>query len=50
LPGTAPAPSHTEASALPRAPLSPVALENAPETEQNPILVQEVRHEVNICT
>jgi hypothetical protein len=43
LPETVLAPSHTEASALPRAPLSPV-------TEQNPFPVQEVRHEVNICT
>jgi hypothetical protein len=34
---------HIEASALPRAPPSPVA-------EQNPVPVQEVRHEVNICT
>jgi hypothetical protein len=47
---TAPAPSHTEASALPRAPPSPVAPETAPETEQNLVPVQEVRHEVNICT
>jgi hypothetical protein len=43
LPETVSAPSHTEASALPRAPPSPVA-------EQNPAPVQEVRHEVNICT
>jgi hypothetical protein len=42
--------SHTEASALPRAPLSPVAPEISPETEQNPVPVQEVRHEVIICT
>jgi hypothetical protein len=47
---TAPAPSHTEASALPRAPPSPMAPEIAPETEQNLVPVQEVRHEVNICT
>jgi hypothetical protein len=50
LPGTAPAPSPTEASALPRAPPSPVAPEITPETEQNPVLVREVRREVNICT
>jgi hypothetical protein len=47
---TAPAPSHTETSALPRAPPSPVAQEIAPETEQNLAPVQEVRHEVNTCT
>jgi hypothetical protein len=47
---TVSAPSHTEASALPRAPPSLVAPEIAPETEQNPIPVQEVRHEVNTCT
>jgi hypothetical protein len=35
---------------LPRAPPSPVALEITPETEQNLVPVQEVRHEVNICT
>jgi hypothetical protein len=35
-------PSHTEASALPRAPPSPVAPEISPETEQNPVPVQEV--------
>jgi hypothetical protein len=45
LPKTASAPSHTEASALPRTPSSPVA---APE--QNPAPVQEIRHEVLICT
>jgi hypothetical protein len=50
LPETAAAPSHTEASALPRVPPSPVAPEIAPETEQNPVPVQEVRHEVNTCT
>jgi hypothetical protein len=50
LPETVSAPSHTEASALPRAPPSPVDPEIAPETEQNPVLVQEVRHEVNTCT
>jgi hypothetical protein len=43
-------PSHTEASALPRAPPSPVAPEISPETEQNPVPVQKVRHEVIICT
>jgi hypothetical protein len=47
---TAPAPSYIEASALPRAPPSLVAPEIAPETEQNLVPVQEVRHEVNICT
>jgi hypothetical protein len=47
---TAPAPSHIEASALPRAPPLPVAPEITPETEQNLVPVQEVRHEVNICT
>jgi hypothetical protein len=30
-------PSHTETSALPRAPPSPVAPEISPETEQNPV-------------
>jgi hypothetical protein len=50
LPETVPAPSHTEASALPRAPSSLVAPKVAPETEQNPVPVQEVRHKVNICT
>jgi hypothetical protein len=48
-----PVPSQTEASALPRvpqAPLSPVAQEIPPETEQNLALVQEVRHEVSRCT
>jgi hypothetical protein len=43
-------PSHTRASALPRAPPLPVAPEISPETEQNPVPVQEVRHEVIICT
>jgi hypothetical protein len=49
MPETAPAPFQTEASALPRAPqtpLSPVAQEIPPETEQNLAPVQEVRHEV----
>jgi hypothetical protein len=50
LPETAPAPSHTEASALPRGPPSLVASEITPETEQNLAPVQEVRHEVNTCT
>jgi hypothetical protein len=50
LPETAPAPSQTEASALPRAPPSPVAQETPLETEQNLAPVQEVRHEVNTCT
>jgi hypothetical protein len=35
---------------LPRPPPSPVAPEIAPKTEQNLVPVQEVRHEVNICT
>jgi hypothetical protein len=47
---TVSAPSHTEASAFPRASPSLVIPEVAPETEQNPVPVQEVRHEVNICT
>jgi hypothetical protein len=50
LPEIVSAPSHTEASALPRAPPSPVAPEIAPETEQNSIPVQEVMHEVNTFT
>jgi hypothetical protein len=45
LPETASAPSHTEASALLGTPPSPVA---APE--QNPAPVQEISHEVLICT
>jgi hypothetical protein len=48
LPETASAPSHTEASGLPGTSPSPVIPGVAPE--QNPALVQEVRHEVNICT
>jgi hypothetical protein len=48
LPETASAPSHTEASALPGTSPSPVIPGVAPE--QNPAPVQEVRHEVNICT
>jgi hypothetical protein len=48
LPETAPAPSHTEASALLGTSPSPVIPGVAPE--QNPALVQEVRHEVNFCT
>jgi hypothetical protein len=43
-------PSRTEASALPRVPPSPVASEISLETEQNLVPVQEVRHEVIICT
>jgi hypothetical protein len=39
-------PPHTEASALPRAPPSPVAPEISPE--QNPVPVQEISHEVLI--
>jgi hypothetical protein len=53
LPETAPAPSQAEALALPRAPqtpLSPVAQEILPETEQNLAPAQEVRHEVSTCT
>jgi hypothetical protein len=53
MPEIVPAPSQTEASALPRAPqapLSPVAQEIPPETEQNLARVQEVRHEVRRCT
>jgi hypothetical protein len=50
LPETVPAPFQTEASALPRAPPSPVTQEIAPEAEQNLAPVQEVRHEVNACT
>jgi hypothetical protein len=45
LPKTASVPSHMEASALPGTPPLPVA---APE--QNPAPVQEIRHEVLICT
>jgi hypothetical protein len=48
LPGTASAPSHTEASALLGTSPLPVTPGVAPE--QNPAPVQEVRHEVNICT
>jgi hypothetical protein len=53
LPETAPAPSQTEASALPTAfqtPLSLVAQEIPPETEQNLAPAQEVRHEASTCT
>jgi hypothetical protein len=35
---------------LTRAPLSTVAQEIPPKTEQNLAPVQEVRHEVNTCT
>jgi hypothetical protein len=45
LPEIASVPPHTEASALPGTPPLPVA---APE--QNPAPVQEMRHEVLICT
>jgi hypothetical protein len=45
LPETASVPSHTETSALPGTPPSPVAA-----TEQNPAPVQEIRHEVFVCT
>jgi hypothetical protein len=34
---------------LPQAPSSLVAPEISPETEQNPIPVEEIRHEVLIC-
>jgi hypothetical protein len=53
MPKIVPAHSQTEASALPRvpqAPFSPVTQEMPPETEQNLAPVQEVRHEVSICT
>jgi hypothetical protein len=50
LPETAPAPSQTEASALSRAPPSPVAQEIPLETKQNLAPVQEVRREVSIYT
>jgi hypothetical protein len=43
--GTTSTPSHTEASALPGTPPSLVAV-----PEQNPAPVQEIRHEVLICT
>jgi hypothetical protein len=49
LPETASTPSHTEASALPGTSSSPVAPEISPETEQNPVPVQEISHEVLIC-
>jgi hypothetical protein len=45
LPETASAPSHAEASALPGTPPLPVA---APE--QNPAPVQEIIHDLLICT
>jgi hypothetical protein len=44
LPGTSSTPSHTEASVLPGTPPSPV------DAKQNPAPVQEIRHEVLICT
>jgi hypothetical protein len=53
MPETAPAPLQTEASTLPRAPqtpLSPVAQEIPPETEQNLAPAQKGRHEVSKCT
>jgi hypothetical protein len=53
MPEIVPAPSQTEASALPKvpqAPPSPVAQEIPPETEQKLAPVQEVRHEVSRCT
>jgi hypothetical protein len=34
----------------PQTPLSPVAQETPPETEQNLAPAQEVRHEVSTCT
>jgi hypothetical protein len=52
LPETVSAPSHTEASALPRAPPSPVAPEIAPETEQNPGCREtlEIKSEISIIS
>jgi hypothetical protein len=53
MPETAPAPFQTETSALPRAPQTPLSLvaqEIPPETEQNIAPAQEVRHEVSRCT
>jgi hypothetical protein len=48
LPETASAPSHTEASALPGTSSSPIIPGVAPE--QNAAPIQEVSHEINICT
>jgi hypothetical protein len=53
LPETAPASPQVEASALPRAPqtpLPPVAQEIPPEPEQVPAPVQGIRHEASACT
>jgi hypothetical protein len=53
LPETAPAPFQAEASALPRAPqtpLPPVVQEIPPEPEQIPAPVQGIRHEASTCT
>jgi hypothetical protein len=53
LPGNAPVSPQAEASALPRAPQTPlplVAQEIPPEPEQNLAPVQEIRHEVSTCT
>jgi hypothetical protein len=53
MPEIIPAPSQTEASASPRAPQAPLSLvaqEILPETEQNLAPVLEVRHEVSRCT
>jgi hypothetical protein len=50
---TAPASPQVEASALPRAPQTPlplVAQEVPPEPEQIPAPVQRIRHEVSACT
>jgi hypothetical protein len=53
LPETVPASPQVEASALPRAPqtpLPPVAQETPPEPEQVPPLAQGIRHEASTCT
>jgi hypothetical protein len=53
MPEIAPAPFQTEASALPRAPQTPLSLvaqEIPTETEQNLAPGQEVRHEASTCT
>jgi hypothetical protein len=53
LPETAPASPQVEASALPRAPqtpLPPAAQEIPPEPEQVPAPVQGIRHEASACT
>jgi hypothetical protein len=53
LAGNAPVTPQVEASALPRAPetpLPPVAQEIPPEPEQNLAPVQGIRHEASTCT